>query len=164
MKYQTIIVILLLFMDKSFAQQKLNPVHWTAEVKKVDANHYDIVFTAKLDTGWELYSQFLDNDEGPLPTTFIFQKNESYNKVEAVKESWVNKKKVYDEMFDMTVVKFSQSAIFTQRVKATGAGNSLVVTVEYMSCKATSCLPPRYVEFKVDLSKTTVQKPINFVD
>ena len=146
-----------------FAQEKIDPVHWTTTVKKIDSEHYDIVFTAKLDTGWELYSQFLDSDEGPLPTTFIFQKNEDYNRDGAVRESWKNKKKVYDKMFDMTVVKYSKSAVFTQRIKANGSGNALVM-IEYMSCRATSCLPPRYVEFDIDLSKITVQQPSKFVD
>ena len=163
MKYTILFISILCFLNSTFAQQKLNPVHWTAQVKKVDVSHYDIVFTAKLDTGWELYSQFLENDQGPLPTTFIFQRNESYNRVGIVKESWVNKKKVYDKMFDMTVVKYSKSAVFTQRVKANSSGKALVM-IEYMSCRATSCLPPRYVEFEIDLSKTTVQQPSNFVD
>jgi thiol:disulfide interchange protein DsbD len=163
MKYTITILTTLIIFANGIAQQKFNPVHWTTQVKKVDANHYDIVFTAKLDTGWELYSQFLDNDSGPLPTTFIFQKNESYNRIDAVKEGWANKKKVYDKMFDMTVVKYSKSAVFTQRVKATNSG-SVLVMIEYMSCRAISCLPPRYVEFDIDLSKTTVQQPSNFVD
>ena len=163
MKYTLLFFTFLFFANTTFAQQKLNPVHWTAQVKKIDANHYDIVFTAKLDTGWELYSQFLDSDKGPLPTTFIFQKNESYSRVGVVKESWVNKEKIYNEVFDMTVVKYSKSAVFTQRVKAKNSGNALVV-IEYMSCKATSCLPPRYVEFEIDLSETTVQQPSKFVD
>lgn len=163
MKYTISLISLLCAVNSIFAQQKLNPVHWTAQVKKIDANHYDIIFTAKLDTGWELYSQFLDNDEGPLPTTFIFQKNESYSRIGHVKESWVNKKKVYDEMFDMTVVKYSKSAVFTQRVEANNSVKILVM-IEYMSCRATSCLPPRYVELEVDLAKMTVQQPSNFVD
>ena len=163
MKYTITLLVILFSFGNSFAQQKINPVHWSAKVKKVDANHYDIVFTAKLDEGWELYSQFLENDEGPLATTFIFQKNESYSKVDIVKESSLNRKNVYDKMFDMTVVKYSKSAIFTQRVKTDGTGNALVM-IEYMSCKATSCLPPRYVEFDIDLSKTTTQKPSNFVN
>ena len=164
MKYNTLFFLtLLLYCNTTFAQQKTEPVHWTATVEKVDAENYNIIFTATLDTGWELYSQFLDSDEGPLPTTFIFQKNESYSRVGAVKESWKNKKKVYDKMFDMTVVKYSKSAVFTQPIKAKGAGNALVM-IEYMSCRATSCLPPRYIEFDVDLSKTTIQQPSKFVD
>ena len=163
MKYTLILLTFFFCGNMAFAQKKTEPVHWTAEVKKIDADHYDIIFTAKLDEGWELYSQFLENDEGPLPTTFIFQKNESYDRVEAVKESWVNKKKVYDKMFDMTVVKYSKNAVFTQRVKVSNPKNALVM-IEYMSCRATSCLPPRYIEFDIDLNKTTVQQPSNFVD
>ena len=72
MKYTLLLLTFVSFINITFGQQKLNPVHWTVQVKKVDADNYDIVFTAKLDDGWELYSQFLDNDSGPLPTTFIF--------------------------------------------------------------------------------------------
>lgn len=145
------------------AQQKLNPVHWSVQVKEVDATTYDILFTADLDTDWELYSQFQERDDGPLPTTFIFQKNEGYTKIGTVKESWKNKKKVYDEMFDMTVVKYEKSALFTQRIKVT-TPKKVLVMIEYMSCRSTSCLPPRYVELNIDLSKRSVQKPFNQID
>ena len=113
MKNFTILIAMLCNIPFSvFAQQKkLNPVHWSAQVKKIDATTYDIVFTADLDSGWELYSQFQEKDDGPIPTTFIFQKDEAYSRTGSVKESWKNKKKVYDEMFDMVVVKYEKSVI-----------------------------------------------------
>jgi thiol:disulfide interchange protein DsbD len=146
------------------AHQLIQKVHWTAQVKKINASTYDIVFTAQIDKGWALYSQNLERKDGPLPTTFIFQKDKSYQKQGVVKESWKNKKKGYDPVFGMEVVKYEKSAVFTQRI-TTQSQPTIIVMIEYMTCSSTSCLPERYVEFTIDLNKVgqTIQ-PSDFVE
>ena len=57
------------------AHQLIQKIQWTAQVKKINASTYDIICTAKIADGWALYSQNLDRNDGPLPTTFIFQKD-----------------------------------------------------------------------------------------
>lgn len=143
----------LLILNSTFGQQKLQPVQWTAKVQKINATTFDIVFTAQLDAGWFLYSQTQERNDGPIPTTFIFQKDENYERNGLVKEGWKNKTKEQDPVFDMVVVKYKTSAEFTQRVIAKQPKKVLVM-IEYMTCRATSCLPERYVEFSIDLIKT----------
>lgn len=140
----------LLLAHFATAQNVLNPVHWTVEVKTINATTFDLVFVAKLEEGWELYSQFLESDAGPIPTTFIFQKHKNYKRIGEVKEGWANKKKEYDEMFDMTISKYAKSATFTQRIQTTGS-TTVLIMIEFMACRSTSCLPARYQEFSLDL-------------
>ena len=150
-------------LSNLFSQTKLQPVKWTAQVKKINSTTYDIIFTANIQSEWYLYSQTQERNDGPLPTTFIFQKNQSYNRNGLVKESWVNKIKEKDPVFDMIVTKYKISAMFTQRI-TTSQPSEVIVMIEYMSCKATSCLPERYVEFKIDLNQLgTTFKPSSFI-
>ena len=142
----------LLIINTTFAQQKLQPAQWIAKVKKINATTFDIVFTAQLDAGWFLYSQTQERNDGPIPTTFIFQKDKNYQRKGLVKEGWKNKIKEQDPVFDMVVVKYKTAAEFTQRVIATQP-KKILVMIEYMTCQATSCLPERYVEFSIDLNK-----------
>lgn len=163
-RYFLIFLGFLFWSNFSFGQAKLQPIKWTAQVKKINATTFDIVFTANIQTDWYLYSQHQESDAGPLPTTFIFQKNPSYHRVDAVKESWKNKIKEKDQVFDMVVTKYKTSAVFSQRVTAT-APSEIIVMIEYMSCKSTSCLPERYVEFVIDLRKTEQNfQPRLFID
>lgn len=150
--FTALIAFHLLIISSTFAQQKLQPVKWTAKVKKVNTTTFDITFTAQLDAGWFLYSQTQERNDGPIPTTFIFQKDENYQRKGLVKEGWKNKIKEQDPVFDMVVVKYKTSAEFTQRVVVTEQ-KEILVMIEYMTCKATSCLPERYVEFSFDLNK-----------
>ncbi len=147
-----IIAFFLMNTSTTFAHQLMQKVHWTAQVKKINATTYDIVFTAEIDDGWAVYSQFLERNDGPLPTTFIFQTHTSYQRLGVVKEGWKNKKKEHDPIFDMVVVKYEKSAVFTQRI-STKAQPTLLIMIEYMTCNASSCLPERFVEFKIDLKK-----------
>lgn len=146
------------------AHQLIQKVHWTAQVKKINTTTYDIIFTAKIDNGWALYSQNLERKDGPLPTTFIFQKDKSYQKQGVVKESWKNKTKGYDPVFGMEVVKYEKSAVFTQRI-STKSKPTIIIMIEYMTCSSSSCLPERFVEFTIDLKKIgqTIQ-PSDFVE
>ncbi len=40
--------------------QQLDPVKWTYKVNETSATEAELVFTAKLDAGWHLYSQYTD--------------------------------------------------------------------------------------------------------
>lgn len=135
-------------LSQKYFAPPLRPVKWTAELKKIDDQTIDIIFKANIETGWAVYSQTQESKDGPLPTTFIFQKDENYNCLGAVKESWKNKKRERDPVFDMVVSKYEKEAVFTQRVQTKSAATLLIV-IEYMSCRATSCLPQRYVEFQL---------------
>ncbi len=161
------IIVFSLFLIGSItapAHGLIQRVEWTAQLKKVNATTYDIIFEAQMQTGWALYCQKQEKEDGPLPTTFIFQKNEQYQRVGLVKESWKNKKKEYDPVFEMVVLKYEKLAKFTQRVTISPDAE-IIVMVEYMTCSATSCLPERYVEFILSAKdEGKILKPHSFIE
>lgn len=67
MKYITLgFLLFLAYFTKVDAQT--NPVNWSYEIVKVSDLEYELVFTATIDDGWYVYSQFLE-DGGPIPTS-----------------------------------------------------------------------------------------------
>ena len=135
----------------NFAFAQLEPVQWTFDVEKVNEQEYDIIFTAKIDKGWSVYSPHLESDEGPVPTTFEFYNNDLKAVGKAREEG--NRKEIFDELFGMNLIKFSGKARFTQRVRV-DASNSDIVSghLTYMTCDDESCLPPEDVNFEIALS------------
>lgn len=131
--------------------QIFNPVKWSFDVKHVEGNQYDLIFNAKIDEGWNIYSQYLESDDGPIRTSFVYEEPANLKKVGKNKESSPKRKEGHDEMFDMNVIKFGKSAKFIQRVEVAGQNAAIVGYLEYMACDAEKCLPPQDVEFEFEL-------------
>ena len=60
--------------------QIVDPVHFTAELKTGEGAEAEIVFHAKIDTGWHVYSTELGSN-GPTEATFNVVKMEGAQKV-----------------------------------------------------------------------------------
>ena len=137
--------------------QILEPVHWDFQTKQVSDNEFDLIFTAKIDDGWTIYSQFLEGEDGPVPTAFYFEEKEKhYSKVGKVEESPENRKSAHDKVFDMELIKFYKKATFTQRVKV-AEGKPITGFLEFMTCDDSRCLPPTEVDFSFEVKPTAGQ-------
>ena len=140
----------LLFLAVYSYGQILNPVKWDYSSKQISDNEFELTFTAKIDDGWTIYSQFLDGDDGPVPTAFYFTEGSHYEKIGKTEESPENRKTLHDDIFDMEVTKFYKKATFTQKVKVS-EGKPVEGFLEFMTCDASRCLPPTEVEFSFDV-------------
>jgi len=134
----------------SAAFGQLEPVKWSFEAEKVNEKEYDIIFTADIERGWSVYSQFLDGQDGPIATSFNFASTEAIKLVGQAKEAG-NKKEIFDKTFGMKLTKFSGKARFTQRVKVDEAATSIQGYLTFMTCDDNSCLPPADIDFDIDL-------------
>ena len=142
------LAICALFVLTAGAQLK-DPVKWTATSRK-KANTYEVVITAVLPKPWHIYSQNT-GEGGPVPTNFKFTKNPLLTFDGAVKE--IGKiKENYDKLFDTKVKYYADKVDFVQTVKVRGNVKTNVnVTVEYMTCDDSQCLPPTKKTFNVSL-------------
>src|SRR5688572_8277780 len=136
--------VLILFSIFSHAQI-LQPVKWnfTKEMKGTD--QVELIFTANIDKGWHLYSQFIP-DGGPIKTSFTFEPNESYQLIGNVAEG--TPVEYYDKSFDMQLKYFGEKAVFRQKIKIL-KNESFTIKggVEFMVCDDEKCLPPELVEY-----------------
>ncbi len=128
---------------------QLKPVKWSYEAKKVTDDEYDLVFTAHIESGWYVYSQYLESNDGPIPTSFNFEGNSNVELVGKTKEEG-HKYEGYDELFAMNIVKFNGEPTFTQRVKVKSP-TTLTGYLEFMTCDNEKCLPPAEVDFRFGL-------------
>ncbi len=149
--------IIALFLPLLTAQ---NPARWSFSTREVGNGEFDLIFTVTLEEGWATYSQFLESEDGPVPTSFTFEEGPHFKRKGQVKESG-NKTTKYDNVFGMNLTKFSGIGIFTQRVVVTDFSKPIKGYLSYMVCDDEMCLPPRDVDFSFVLTPSGGSSPKN---
>ncbi|MDY0285793.1 MAG: protein-disulfide reductase DsbD family protein, partial [Bacteroidales bacterium] len=142
MKKFLILIAVVLFHSTLFSQI-FEPVKWSFTAVNLGDNTYELVFSASIDEHWHLYSQHID-DEGPVPTSFVFNTNASYELLGVVEEPQPIEE--YSDLFEMTLRFFDGEVNFRQKVKIT-EGTTITGFLEYMACDDNQCLPPTEVDF-----------------
>ena len=145
-------LLLLSFMvvTLSFAQIK-DPVDWTYSAKKINATTYELRLTAKIESGWHLYSQTQPDDAIAQPTTISFNKNPLVEFQGKVKEVGKLEQK-HEPLFGVDVKQFSNKVDFVQVIKLKApVKTNISGSVEFMVCDDTQCLPPSTQKFSLAL-------------
>ena len=137
------ILFTLLFSLTAMAQQ--NPVHFSVQQKQVSPTEVEVVFTAKIDQGWHVYSTNLPAD-GPTSASLHVDKAEGLTPVGKLTPRG-KELNVYDKTFEMKLRYFENSVGFVQRYKITAKTYSIKGYLEYGACNDEMCLPPTQVEF-----------------
>lgn len=133
----------------SFAQTKA-PVNFTYKAVKKTETSYEIVITATIDKPWHLYSQNTDKG-GPVPTTITFKANPLIKLVGKPAEKG-KMQKTHDKTFDVNVMYYSDKVDFVQTITVKpNTKTSISGVLEYMVCDDERCLPPKKVNFTVQL-------------
>jgi Disulphide bond corrector protein DsbC len=137
-------------ISASLAAQDQDPVKWTTELRPVQGstNIYEMVFTATIESGWFLYSQHIEGEDGPIPTTFGFEGLESVEYLGYVEEKG-KKIEGMDPVFQMKIVKYKDKVEYVQLVRIDPGTLEINCFVEYMTCNGELCLPPKEVELLV---------------
>lgn len=134
-----------------------SPVRWSSEVNRLEADRYQVVFTAKIEHPWHLYDMG-PYEGGPNATTFTFEPAEGLAPDGGV-EMLSQPTRVYDEMFGMTIGYFEGTARFAQTLTLSGSGARLRGSVEYMVCNDQNCLPPTEWDFSVEIGTPPAAAP-----
>jgi thiol:disulfide interchange protein DsbD len=121
-----------------------NEIKWDVNFNKANM---ELRMSAHLSEGWHIYSQYMDENAGPIPTSFeITGENiELVGKVEEPEPT-----EVYDENFGSDIAYFSEEATFIQKLEKDSKG-TVNIEVVYMLCNDEGCLPPTVSEFKIEL-------------
>lgn len=143
---------LLLFLFAGLAGQlsaQLSPVSWSFDASTVNNQEVDLSVKASIDDGWYVYSQFLE-DGGPVPTSITFE-SEGVELVGKSKEVSDHRKEGFDDIFEMNLIKFGKEVDFKQKIKVPAGTKSIKGYVTFMTCNNESCLPPKDVDFEIEL-------------
>ncbi|ADB40951.1 protein-disulfide reductase DsbD family protein [Spirosoma linguale] len=158
MKSISTLVVWLLVSLTALAQIRKDPTSWSAKVDKQPAQVGDVIsvrIQVSIDQNWHVYSNDLDPNIGPLPTTFKFPASDAYTLVGKVTP--VGVQEVYEEVWGAKVRQFENKAVFVQKVKLLKPTATFSGTAEYMSCssKDGTCLPPAEADFSVAINASS---------
>ena len=132
--------VVMLVMTMAVNAQMVNPVRFNSQLKMLGGDEAEIVFSAKIDKGWHLYSTELGQD-GPISASFHSNKMDGVKTVGKLTPRGHEISK-FDNMFGMTLRFFEGSATFVQKVKFTKPTYSIDCYMEYGACNDEMCMPP----------------------
>ena len=137
------------------AQIRKDPTNWSVKVDKQPAKVGDVVsiqIQVRIAESWHIYSNDLNPDIGPLPTSFKFPTSENYTLVGKVTP--VGVQEVFEEVWGTKVRQFENKALFVQKIKVLKPAFTFAGTAEYMSCSSRdgTCLPPAEVELSTEVN------------
>ncbi|NPD92174.1 cytochrome c biogenesis protein CcdA [Xylanibacter muris] len=157
-----LLFVILIGFTMALNAQMVEPVHFSSSLKMLKGDEAEIVFSAKIDDGWHLYSTELGND-GPISASFHAEKMEGAETVGKLQPRG-NEITRFDEMFGMKLRFFEGSAVFAQKIRFTAPDYDIDCYLEYGACTDQMCMPPSTVSFrksgKSAVGKTSaVEKP-----
>ena len=135
----------LLIAISSFSTLGQEKVNWSFIYNPVD---HQILIKADIEAGWHLYSQYVDDAIGPVPTSFEFREDPNVVFVGQVDEP--ESIKEYDPNFEGELNFFKDEVVFIQNVEVKSP-STVLGTVTFMVCNDTMCLPPVDEIFKIEI-------------
>lgn len=126
--------------------QIMDPVKFSSSMKMLGGDQAEIVFSAKIDPGWHVYSTNL-GDAGPIEASFHGSKMDG---VELVGKLSHRGKEIshFDNMFGCNLRYFENSVQFVQKVKFTKPDYDINCYLEWGACNDEMCMPPGECTFK----------------
>ena len=150
MKKTLLFLMAALMSTMMWAQEMLDPIKWTYKVNELSNTEAELVFTAKLDAGWHLYSQYTDPN-GPIALEFTFNESNDYQRIGKVQEPKPHEE--MDNIFGCIVKSFSGTVSFRQKIKRISDKDFTVKgTVSYQLCNDGSCIAPDDHDFSFKVS------------
>ncbi len=138
-------ILIVFFLFNLFFLFAQDEVSWT-----VSTDSKSITWTAELESGWHIYSQYTDPNVGPVPTEISVEKNKNVRlKGKVIEPIPV---KMYDENFGGEVMYFADKVEFSQELKVKSTG-TVKGTITYMVCNEEKCLPPADVNFEIEIKE-----------
>ena len=139
MKHLLAFLIVLFSIQTVFSQ--IEPVKWTAEVKKISDTEYNLIYKADIEDHWHLYSQTLP-EGGAIPTEFIYNEDALKNDFKlvgkAIESESITK---FDKVFQMDLTYFDNAATFTQKIKLKNPNiTQIEAEISFQACDDARCI------------------------
>lgn len=139
MKRILMLAMTLLVVALSHAQM-VEPVKFSAAMNMGKGAEAELVFSAKIDPGWHVYSTNLGSD-GPIQASLHVNKHEGIELVGSLTPRGKEIKQ-FDELFGMELRYFEGSVKFVQKIRFTAEKYSIDCSLEYGACNDEACMPP----------------------
>jgi thiol:disulfide interchange protein len=151
LKNSTILLLLTFIVPFLSFAQVLKPVKWNFSTKQINPGEVQLIFTATIDRPWHMYSQDVPPPpDGPVATSFNFEKSGDYKTLGKVKES--KSIEEFDNQFKSTLKYFNDKAVFTQNIGVISAKDFKISGyLEFMCCDDNTCLAPETIDFEFSI-------------
>ena len=130
-----LVVFTLLLISTQAFSQILHPAEWedkmSISIPQV-GDTVDLIFSARIDDGWYLYSTDFDPDLGPLVTEFTFTPHESYELIGEIQP--IKPKRKYDSLWEGEITYFQPKGQFIQKVKVLAENPVIKGSIFYQVC------------------------------
>jgi thiol:disulfide interchange protein DsbD len=114
----------------------LQPCHWSFTVEQSVNGEAVLVSTAKLDSGWILYSQQIPDKR--IATEFAYDSLSAYKLSGYTEEGKPSEK--YDPYLEMDVLYFEKETVFKQKINVLSKTDFTITgTIDYLVC-LTQCV------------------------
>lgn len=146
-KILTTLALVLALIPQAVAQGVSNYISWTQSTKKISETEVDVIFTAKIGSGWHLYGTEIA-DGGPTPTHLVIDKLSGGKLVGKLtgNKAPISKQ---DPFFEMQISYWESAVTLHQRIKIEDASKfHFEGALRYMICNDEKCMPPSSEEFK----------------
>ena len=156
--------LLFLVISLGATAQLKTPTKWTTSTSKDNikaGDELDLIFSAKIDKDWYLYSNDFDPECGPIVTEFKFKASDAFELVGAVKP--INAVVKHDKNFGCDVKIFKEKGEFRQRIRVRSIPVKVEVAVSYQTCTDIDgrCIPgeEEFVFDKFNTGSTIAEPP-----
>ena len=138
------IQLILLLLGASFwcSSQVIKPIKWHQSISvSDDQTTAQIIFTAKIDPDWYLYSSDFDPELGPNVTTFVFTPDKSFERLGSVQPQAPSS--AYDSIFMGTYTYFKKTGTFIQNIQLNEPNYRIKGFYSYQVCSDVTglCIP-----------------------
>ena len=132
-------VFLLFFVFLSFTLHGQEPVSWSNSIEKISENKYKLIFDAKIEKGWYLYSTKKIKD-GPIPTSFYY----TIDSTKIIFKDVIPRRtpnEEYDKFFEIELEYFEKNIGFEQIIEINSNGVDYINGyIEFQTCNDEICL------------------------
>ena len=152
--------LLLLFaiVSQVFFAQIEKHVKLNYDIKSTGDNLYEAIITAKIDSGWHIYSKDINPEVGAIPTEIKISSKE----IELIgKATETGKKETsFSEAFGADLTVLSGTVVFKQKFKLKNPekGGNVAAEFTYQTCNDRVCLAPETLEFEKKIEGSAIAK------
>lgn len=141
-----LIILVSCILFNTVSAQIADPIHWSFHTTNISACEVELVFEAKLEGSWHLYGQKSYGEDGPVPTSFHFTTDSTYELIGSTSEETLIEK--FEPVFGAELNYFEHKALFKQKIKIKSPDSIKIKgDFEYMVCNEVTCMPPTTLPF-----------------
>lgn len=108
---------------------------WTFDASQKElqtGDEIELIFKAKIDENWYMYSSDVAEDAGPIATEITFEQNGTFEAIGGLTP--VEPKEKFDETFESDVTYFDKTAEFRQKVRILSSDYKISGVLDFQTC------------------------------